>query len=291
LNADEKRPESGADLVSFHEIRSVIRENFGKIVFFTLVAAVCTAIWMFLKPDLFKASAVIAPLTEENKTNGALGALASFGLPVGGSSRLEELEALFRSDNLTVKVFRNHMLWPTVFGKNYDSAMGKLKIGWRERILFGRPKLDIPNDWDAIRAAEKSFNVSINKKVGTLSLAFETLTPAGSAEIVRYYLEEARSRLQEEALQRATKNKRFLEERIAKSTDPVSRDRLYTVYGQEVEREMMAHNREQFGFRIIDEPRIPDRKAGPERAWNITVASLMAFLAGCAFYLVFRRKG
>ena len=53
---------------------------------------------------------------------------------------------------------------------------------------------------------------------------------------------------------------------------------------------MMARNREQFGFKIIDAPRVPDRKSGPERAWNIAVASFLAFLAGCAFFLVRRRK-
>jgi len=62
------------------------------------------------------------------------------------------------------------------------------------------------------------------------------------------------------------------------------------LYGQEVEREMMGRNREQFGFRVVDAPRVPDRKSGPERAWNITIASLLACLAGCAFSLARRRK-
>jgi len=290
LTAGDKRTESREELVSFGEIRSVVRMNLVRIAIFTIAVASFTAIWMFLKPDLFKASAVIAPLTDESKTSSALGALASFGLPVGGSSKLEELEALFRSDDLTVRVFRNHDLWRAVFGQRFDPANGKLRIGWRNRVLYGRKKWEVPTDWDAIRVAERSFTVSLNKKVGTLSVAFETLTPDGSAAIVRDYLEEARSRLQEEALQRATRNKRFLSEQIAKSADPVSRDRLYAIYGQEIEREMMAHNREQFGFRVIDDPRIPDRKWGPERAWNIAVASILAFLAGCAFSLTRYRR-
>jgi uncharacterized protein involved in exopolysaccharide biosynthesis len=148
----------------------------------------------------------------------------------------------------------------------------------------------VPGDWDAIRGAEKSFKVSTNKKMGTLFIAFETLNPSGAADIVRYYLDEAKSRFQEEALERATRNKRFLEEQIGKSMDPLSRERMYAVYGQEVEREMMARNREQFGFKIIDAPRVPDRKSRPERAWNISIASFLAFIVGCAYYLARRRK-
>jgi hypothetical protein len=55
-------------------------------------------------------------------------------------------------------------------------------------------------------------------------------------------------------------NKKFIEEQIGKTVDALNRDRLYSLLGQEVEREMMARNREQFGFRIIDVPRIPASK-------------------------------
>ena len=74
----------------------------------------------------------------------------------------------------------------------------------------------------------------------------------GSANIVKYFLDEGKSRLQEEALERATINKKFIEEQIGKTVDALTRDRLYSLYGQEVEKEMMARNREQFGFRVID---------------------------------------
>ena len=287
---NETITEPGAEVITFPEIKSVIRINLWKIVLLGFIVGFSTATWMFLKPNLYQASAILTPIAEDSKSSTALGALASFGLPVGSSSKLEELEALFRSDDLTVRVFQKHNLWPVVFGKDFDSTTGKLRIGWKDRLLFGRGGMEAPSDWDAIRAAEKSFKVSTNKKMGTLFIAFETLNPAGSAAIVRYYLDEAKSRLQEEALERATRNKQFLEEQIGKSMDPLSRERMYAVYGQEVEREMIARNREQFGFRIIDAPRVPDRKSGPERAWNITVASFLAFLAGCAYFLVRRRK-
>ena len=288
---NEIKMEPGAEIITFPEIKSVIRINLWKIVMLSLIVGFSTAIWMFMKPNLYQASAILTPIGEDSKPSSALGALASFGIPVGISSKVEELEALFRSDDLTVRVFQKHNLWPVVFGKDFDATTGKLRIGWKDRLLFGRGGMEAPSDWDAIRAAEKSFKVSTNKKMGTLFIAFETLNPAGSADIVGYYLDEAKSRLQEEALERATRNKRFLEEQIGKSMDPLSRERMYAVYGQEIEREMMARNREQFGFKIIDAPRVPDRKSGPERAWNISIASLLAFLVGCLIEIVRGRKG
>jgi uncharacterized protein involved in exopolysaccharide biosynthesis len=111
--------------------------------------------------------------------------------------------------------------------------------------LFGREKEPTPpGDWDAIRAAKGSLKVSVNKKAGTVSISFESSSPEGSANIVKYFLEEGKSRLQEETLDRAIKNKKFIEEQIVKTVDALNRDRLYALYGQEVEREMMAWNRE-----------------------------------------------
>ena len=41
---------------------------------------------------------------------------------------------------------------------------------------------------------------------------------------------------------------------------------------------MMARNREQFGFRIIDSPRIPDRKSKPHRGKTAVMAVALTFL-------------
>jgi uncharacterized protein involved in exopolysaccharide biosynthesis len=123
-----------------------------------------------------------------------------------------------------------------------------------------------PSDWDAIRYAIGNLSVSTNKKMGTLEISFESPSPEGSANIVRYYLDEAKSRLQEEAFERARQNKKFIEEQIGKTMDTLTRDRLYALYGHEVEREMLARNRGQFGFRVLDSPRIPDMRTRPRRA-------------------------
>jgi LPS O-antigen subunit length determinant protein (WzzB/FepE family) len=107
---------------------------------------------------------------------------------------------------------------------------------------------------------------------------------------VKYFLDEGKNRLQEEALDRATKNKKFIEEQIGKTIDVLNRDRLFSLLGQEVEREMMARNREQFGFRVIDSPRVPDRKSKPQRAKAAILATILSFIFLVIGFLVWNRK-
>ena len=164
---------------------------------------------------------------------------------------------------------------------------GKIRVGWLDR-LRGEGEYRTPNDWDAIYAAEDQLNVYVNKKMGTLSVSYESSSPEGSEQIVRHYLEEAKNRLQEEALGRAKRNKKFIEDQIGKTVDALTRDRLYSLYGQEVEREMLARNREQFAFIVIDAPRVPIEKSWPPR---ILLALIAAFATAgmVAIFFVVRR--
>jgi uncharacterized protein involved in exopolysaccharide biosynthesis len=129
-----------------------------------------------------------------------------------------------------------------------------------------------------MHTAEKSLTVSVNRKAGTVFLSFEAPSAEGAAKIVEYYLEEGKSRLQEEAFERASRNKKFIERQIGATADPVTRERLYALYGQEVEREMLARNREQFGFKLIDTPWVPERKSSPRRAKTALLVMVIAFV-------------
>jgi uncharacterized protein involved in exopolysaccharide biosynthesis len=272
------------------EYFAILRSVWWKIALLSLAVGVVAMLWMLRQPNLYRASSTIAPSPEENKQSPGLGALATFGVSIGGPSKVEDLESLFKSNDLTVRVFKKYDLWSIVLPKIFDPKTGKVKPGWLDRLLGKGQEGKPPGDWDAIRAAKNGLLVSTNRKSGSLILSFESPSAEGSARIVRYYLDEAKNRIQEEALDRAAKNKKFIEEQIGRTVDALTRDRLYSLYGQEVEREMLARNREQFGFRIIDSPRVPDRKSRPQRARAAVTATIVAVFAWCAFFILRGKK-
>jgi uncharacterized protein involved in exopolysaccharide biosynthesis len=286
----EERPtEYREDEIDLRIYFGILRKVWWKVALLSLAVGVATLLYMFTKPNIYQATAVITPSIDEKKQNPALGALASFGVSIGGPSSIEDLETVFKSDDLAVRVFRKYNLWPILLADRLDPATGKVKPGWTERLFGSGKEQKPPGDWDAIRATKGLLKVSVNKKAGTVSVSFESPSAEGSANIVKYFLDEGKSRLQEEALERAIMNKRFIEEQTRKTIDALTRDRLYSLYGQEVEREMMARNREQFGFRVIDSPRVPDRKFKPTRARSAMMATILAFFISCG-YFVFRGK-
>jgi len=274
------------DEINLGEYIAILRKNGWKIVLFSLAVGLVTLLVMFQLPDIYQATAVLTPPVDEKRPNPALGVLASVGVDIGSpSSKVEDLETLFQSNDLTASVFRKYNLWPIVFPDRFDPATGKMKPCWTDRLSGGEKGPRAPGDWDAIRVAKDRLHVSTNRKAGTVSVSFESPSAEGSAAIVKYYLDEGKSRLQEEALDRAVKNKKFIEEQIGKTVDALTRDRLYALYGQEVEREMMGRNREQFGFRVVDAPRVPDRKSKPGRGLAVLMGTLFACLVFTIYFV------
>jgi len=271
------------DFVDLGRHIHTLRREWRKIALICLAAGIATFLFLLMKQNIYQASAVIAPPPQERRETPALGMLANFGIDVRGATRVEDLETLFRSDDLTVRVFERHNLWPILYKDRYDSASGKIRQSWMER-LSGKGEAAVPGDWDAIRVARERLRVMINRRAGTVTISFDSPSPAGSAEIVRHYLEEGKNRLQEEALDRAVKNKRFIEEQIGKTMDALTRDRLYSLLSHEVEQEMMARNREQFGFRVIDSPRAPDRKIRPRRLYSAGISMFLALVGSWIFF-------
>ncbi len=284
--ADEPRQDDARSEDRLGGWMPTFRRTWWKIALLSLAAGLATLLAMFALPNIYRSTAVITPVSEEGKQTPLLGgALASFGIVFGGPTKVEDLETLFRSEDLTVRVFRKYDLWPSVLGDRYDPRSRTIVPGWIERLTGETKGAKPPGDWDAIRAARDNLKVAMNKRSGTLVISFDSRSAEGSAAIVRYYLEEGKSRLQEEAFARASRNKQFISEQIGKTIDALTRDRLYTLYGQEVEKEMLARNREQFGFKTVDNARAPDRKFKPHRAQGAIAATLVAFFAFSGIFL------
>jgi uncharacterized protein involved in exopolysaccharide biosynthesis len=291
MGSDDTPTRYEEDEINLGEYFAILRRDGWKIVLFSVAVGLVTLLVMFQLPDIYKATAVLTPAVDEKRPSSALGVLASFGVDIGSPTKVEDLETLFKSNDLTVRVFGKYNLWPIVLPDKFDPATGKIKFCWTDRLFRGEKGPRAPGDWDAIRVAKDRLMVFINRRAGTVSLTFESPSAGGSANIVKYYLDEGKSRFQEEALERAVKNKKFIEEQIGKTVDALTRDRLYSLYGQEVEREMMARNREQFGFRVVDAPRVPDRRFKPFRGLGSIMIAFLAFFAACVLFVVRRTGG
>lgn len=284
---EQQSPAEPAFEFRLGELWAMLRREWWKILCLSAGLGLVVLLLLLTQPNYYRSRAMVAPTGDETKPGGTIGALATFGIAIGGPSKIEDLEVLFRSLDLAARVFARHPVWADVLGSRFDPSSKMLRPTVLERITGKGPRP--PDDWDAIRVSDDNLRIVVTKKAGTLTLTFDALSAEAASQIVAWYLEEAKSRMQDEALARARQNRRFLEEQVAQTSDALARDRLFTLLGQEIEKEMMAQNREQYGFKIIDTPRVPDRKAGPKRAIISGAVTLVSALF-LAFLFLSRRR-
>ena len=64
------------------------------------------------------------------------------------------------------------------------------------------------------------------------------------------------------------------------NADPLIKQKIYTMIAQQVETAMMAEGKENFSFKVIDPPMVPDKKIKPKRAQMVVLSFVVSlFLA------------
>jgi LPS O-antigen subunit length determinant protein (WzzB/FepE family) len=83
-----------------------------------------------------------------------------------------------------------------------------------------------------------------------------------------------------EARRVADTNKKYLESQVDKTADPFIKTKIYALIAQQIETAMMAEVKENFAFKILDPPRVPDVKIKPKRTQMAIIAFVVSLFLG-----------
>jgi uncharacterized protein involved in exopolysaccharide biosynthesis len=235
-----------------------------KLIIFTVVIAVtATAIISFLSPRIYEAKAVIMPVAQSQEQSGMSAIALQLGIASNQTSNASELFSLLQSNILMERIIIKNNLVPVFFG---EDAKGKKE---NEQI------------WDGIRYLKNTiYKARDNKRDGIIELSVEFKDPEISARILTYILTELTDYMSSEAKRVADTNKKYLESLIDKNSDPLIKQKIYAMIARQIEISMMAEVKENFAFKILDPPRIPDMKIRPRITMNIMLSFIMSLIGG-----------
>lgn len=114
----------------------------------------------------------------------------------------------------------------------------------------------------------------------TINIAAQFDDPVIAANLVQYFIAALNDHMSKEARRVAALNKKYLEEQLLQNSDPLIKQKIYTMIAQQVETAMMAEVKENFSFKVIDPPMVPDKKIKPKRAQMVVLSFVVSlFLA------------
>ncbi|NOY39735.1 MAG: hypothetical protein GXO95_05810 [Nitrospirae bacterium] len=284
------------------------------IIILVLVTVFATAIISLLETNIYQSRAVIAPVSDSGGKARRLAALASrfTGMPritLPGTASSSEIIALLNSNILREKIIRRYNLLPVLFYEQWDEGKKEWKkddsfdfnpfklIGSIVKVIRPEDKValkkekeeeeGIPSMWDGLRALDNMVRVNDNIDRNTIEISVDFYDPEKAAAIVEDFLTTLNSHMSEEAKRVANTNRRYLEDQLKSTADPLIKQKLYNLIAHQVETSMMAEVKENFAFKVLDPPTVPDRKIKPKRSLMVILSFLLSLFAGIflAFFL------
>lgn len=297
------------DEINLLELWQVIWKRRKFIAYFAGIVVVLTVIVSLLMTNIYESNAVITPVETKGGAGGGMAAaLAAMGGGLGGmialpeSATSSEIVLLLNSNILREKIIKEYNLLPVLFSKQWDEENKTWKKGgfslnpltWISKLIALIKPADkkavkkepgVPDMWDGLRALKDLVQIKSNVKEKSITISAQFDDPEIAASLAGYFVAALNDHMSKEARRVAAINKKYLEEQLPLNSDPLIKQKIYTMIAQQVETAMMAEVKENFSFKVIDPPLVPDKKIKPKRAQMVVLSFVVALFL--AVFIVF----
>lgn len=263
----EENPDKTAyvadDEINLIDYLKVILKHKKMIVAIVVVVVVVTAIYALFQTKIYEAKAMIAPAGARTDIGAMSAVAAQFGLATPPSSNASEIVNVLKSDILKERIVKKYNLYNVLF--KTDAFKGKTED---------------QKAWAGIRTMTGILKINFSTKDNAITISAQYKDPKVAADLVKYTLDELTELMSGEAKRVADTNKKYLESQIDKTLDPFIRTKLYSMIAQQIETSMMAEVKENFAFKIIDPPRVPDNAIKPKKRQMVMIAFVVSLFLG-----------
>jgi uncharacterized protein involved in exopolysaccharide biosynthesis len=255
---DEQREICGDEVNLFEYVRTMMRHKV-LICYIVGTFVIGTAIISLIMTPTYEAKAVIMTVKTSDVKEGMMAVASQFGIAGPEQTQKTEIMGLLKSNFLKERMIRKYNLLPVLV------KPGAMKRKTEEEKL-----------WMGIRFLDKNMKITAKQKDNTIEIVMRFKDKKIVADIVRYTLLELTDVMSAEEKRVADGNRKHLESTIDQTPDPFVRTSIYNLIAKQVEKSAMAEATENFAFKVLDPPRIPDKRVWPKR----TVMVVLAFVVG-----------
>ncbi len=260
----------GSDQISMAAILAMMWAHRWLVLTLMLLCGAAAAYLAFTAPRTYTAEVVTVPAnTNTEEAGGALarrlGEIVNVGgINLGNNDTQRYANAVLESRRLVEEYIRRNDLIPQL------SAGGPRLDMWRAERLFQRGLLVIRRD--------------TRKEETTISI--EWRDPAIAAKWANGFVALANELVRTRALEESKRNIAYLEAQVEHTNDVDLRRVLYSLIQNETKNLMLANERAEYAFRIVDSAVPPEIPSGPHRKLMLAAGLLTGlFLGGLVAYV------
>jgi uncharacterized protein involved in exopolysaccharide biosynthesis len=228
------------------------------VILLLLVAVAASVAVAYLLPPYWRADIVVMPVNRNDPASlGSITpALSSLGSIIARQDPLkDEALAVLRSRELFDTYAKDKNLLPILFEDRWDPATNTWKVP-PERVPTLRQGYRLFNG--RIRAIDE------DRRTGIVTLSITWTDRQLAATWARDMIDLANKQLRDRALQDSQRNMKYLTDEIRASNQASAQlavmNSLASAYDKQLQIYMFAKGQDEYAFRVIDQPTVPDAR-------------------------------
>lgn len=294
------------DEIDLRELWLVFWRGRWLICFFSLVAAISSALVSLQLPNFYVSESLLVPASgnqsDQSRLLSSFGSLAGLaGIAVGRNGLDKTTLALevVRSREFLARFARTHnLVVPLIasdgwnFEQNewvinaniYDSVSGE----WvRESNSLGRRE---PSDFELAEALRGILIVSKEKKSGVVRIGFEMVSPVAAKKWANWIVEDLNEQARQRDIDDASRSIEYLREQLNNTSVTEMRQVFYRLITEQMKTITFAKGREDYIFKVIDPAVLAEKKSKPKRLFIVLVSTMVGWGIGVLLVLIFYSK-
>lgn len=296
------------DEINLSELWRVIWAGKLTIIFVTLVFAVASVVYAINQPNIYRASVLLAPASQEGGAGGLaalagqFGGLASMaGTNIGGGKAdktglaLEVLKSRAFIENFITK---HEILVPLMAANNWNIETNELILDdelydmvsqeWVRDVKA--PKSPKPSGWESYEEFSKIFNVSKDKETGMITLSIEHYSPNRAVEWLELIVADINSTIREKDKREAQSSIDFLTNKLEQTRLADMKSVFYQLIEEQTKTMMLTEVSVEYVLKTIDPANAPDKKAKPKRALIVVLSTMIGMIFSMLIVLIWYFK-
>ena len=276
------------------------------ILLITCTFGLAGTIYSWLLPNLYTSSTILAQAQADSAgglTNLAAkyGGLASLaGLQLGNSDSLKTDQAiiLLNSRPFLEHFFTKYDLKPAIMAiDNWDKEKSEIHFDtslYNPQTNSWTTKNDKttnePSNWKTYKKLRKLIGTHYDTKSALLTISIEHNSPETAKHWLDILTKELNLHFQKKDVAEATNSIRYLNEKAKETSKTGMQNLFYKMIEEQTKKLMLAEVGEEYLFKIIVPPTIPEEKSNPKRALITLLSAAIGLLLSITYTLFIKRE-
>jgi uncharacterized protein involved in exopolysaccharide biosynthesis len=278
--------------ISLSELITAILSGKIKIIVGTFVFAMLSVAFALYLPNQYKSKSTLIVNSESSgglaSLAGNLGGLAGMaGINLGGgqeSSNPLIAKELVKSQAFILKFINKHdLLVPIMASTKWDKENNILIIDtnlydvakglW---LFKDTPsKEDRPKQEDIVKEFKKIFTLTEDTKSGIITMSVEFYSPEYSQQWLNFLISDINETIRQYDVEQSTKSIDYLKGLLIETENAAFQETFYNLIEEQTKTLMLSKVRDDYVFKTIDPPNLPEKKSKPSRAFICVIGSFL----------------